>query len=434
MDYSGVSATPYAGDPSQVGNLYQIEFHAISQPLMDPLPQFNTDVDYGHFVCTIGLDTAGLSFMVLQMQQDTAEDGPLFWPSFFEVPRIEGQPQVAFTGGGTITITKDYDADMLTVTSPVGTQTLVLSHLDPFVSPSYRNTFPLVPQGYGAQFFVAEPTLMFPAYSVDYVTKFSNVVAKENGVTFQTFPLSTGAGTAFFPDNGLAFEPGAGTVFGVLAPYWTITQEAFDQKVEAKVDAASFPPYRIFTFWRSLTMAATEISECRLPESGGVFSVWKPTPFNLALRRTHDDGHNWEDRMVQMTSGRNATVQYLGGVVYVLYIEAGVIQQTQSRDLGLTWSGPVPLGITGTNPFLVIGRQGEQLYFFCTGGNIQLRRSFNGGASLFDTSAITVAAGVAAQTFGAVQAPDGSLVVSYITGGQYQTVKSRDLGLTWSAA
>lgn len=438
IDYSGVSVTlNVGGNPNSQAYTYQIEFHVISQPLMDMLPQFDAPVDYGHYVCTIGLDNSGLAFMGLQMQQDTSEAGPLFWPSFFGVPGISGAPQASFTGGGTITFVKDYDANKLTVTSPVGTLTLTLSDLDPFLTPafpSYRNTFPLVPQGYGTQFTLADPTMAFPAYSVDYVTKFANILNKQDGVTVQTFPLSVGDGTNFWPDNGLAFQPGVGTVFGVLAPFWTITQEALDQKVEAKVLAATFPPYRIFTFWRSLTQALPGINECPLSDTGSVLAVWHPTSAGVMLRITRDDGHTWVDTPVVQGTTSNATVQYIGGVVYVLYFDGTTIRQTKSLDLGASWSTPVPVGISGTNPFLVAGPNGELFYFYCASGNLQLQRSFDGGATLFDATPIIVAAVVTPQTFGAAIAPDRTLVVSYIALGQYFARASRDYGATWSDA
>jgi hypothetical protein len=350
LDYSGVVITPNSGgNPDTNSYNYLIEFHAISQPLLDPLPPFNNTVDYGHYVVTIGIGSDGMASMGIQMQGDSSETGPLFWPGFFEAPNITGQPAALFTNGGTLTMTKDYDGDLFSATSPIGTISFTLSHLDPFLgpNPSYRNTLPLLPQGYGAQFTQAEPTFAFPAYAVLYETKFSNILAKRNGVTIQTFALSATNPGTFYPDNGLAFD-GMETVFGVLAPYWTVTQEPTDQKITGQVTLADYGNYFIFTFWRSLTVVQSEriLSSLCLQTNGSLLyaRVLDSSPNAVEVAYSDTSGHVWNPFLQGQVMGRVYSSPSLSenpdGTVNLFVYDKSVLatRWLKSYDFGRTFS------------------------------------------------------------------------------------------------
>jgi hypothetical protein len=163
LSWDSVSySDPTPGNPNPLARSYWINFTVIALPLATPLPKYNAAVDYGHFSFAIGVTDSGDGFFRMLLQHEQPDTDPEFgWPGFFEVPTILGSSS-DFLNGGTIEVTKDFDNDLLTATSPLGTLSLTLSHLDPFLANSYLNTEPLRPHGYGAFFTTAAPTVLWP--------------------------------------------------------------------------------------------------------------------------------------------------------------------------------------------------------------------------------------------------------------------------------
>jgi hypothetical protein len=428
------------GNPDPNAYVYGIEFHCVCQPTADPLPPYNEPANVGHYACSIGLDNSGLSFMGLQMQQDSSETGPLFWPSFFGAPLITGQPTLAFTGGGTITMTKDDAGDLFTATSPIGTISFALSSLDPFLAPfpSYKNPTPMVPQGYGAQFTLASPTFAFPEYAVLYEAQFSNIVAQENGVTYKTYPLTAASHDQFYPDNGLAFDPLAGTVFDVFAPFWVNTQEVSDQKLTAQVTVPDFPAYRIFTYWRSLG-SMTRGSDMEMAREHGL--LWRAAPDtatgnSLLVARSFNNGRDWQPFTAYTDpAAANAwpSLNWFAQKLWLTWHDGANIRQSVSVDGGQNWTMPGTFPYAGTNPRHIIDKEcGLGLYFFFSGSDLKVARSFDGGQTFIDGSPLTAVAGIGAQQVDAAFAPDGSIVLTVFVAMAWTHYRSRDFGASWS--
>lgn len=351
-------------------------------------------------------------------------------------PLVTIDDGVGFDGGGTLFVDWDTDSDAFTFGSPLGNLTTtgtalglspvrsvglrpisvgVLLHLQPnfdgsgtapeqFLDFAYRNFFG---SKNASHFTGAAVSQADPGYWADWLGVIHQGVGS-SGMVLTTKQLTNDYSVA------LTWPGGAGVFAHDLDWYW-----------RPWLGADRF--------------GSTGIDSTPVPEWGIVLSVWNPLASVIMLRRSHDDGHSWIDRVVTDQGAciaGTATVQWLAGAVWVLYSNGIDFLLLSSRDLGLTWSAAMPLGISGLFPRLVIDRDTAVFFvFYCSGGNLVLQRSFDQGQTLADLSPITVAVGVSAQAFGATLAGDRTLVVSYADAlTNYQAVASRDYGLTWSAA
>jgi hypothetical protein len=158
---------------------------------------------------------------------------------------------------------------------------------------------------------------------------------------------------------------------------------------------------------------------------------WARMPHNLTTRRSQD-ARMWTDSVLQMGKDTHSlSLALFGGQLWACYHDGTNIVTQNSFDFAATWSAPMPVSISGTNPRLVISPEGMQFYFYISGASLLLQRSFDGGATLFDATPITVATPVTAQDFGAVYTVERVLVVAYIDTGNWVTRLSRDAGVTW---
>src|SRR3989442_10840578 len=119
IDYSGVSFFTGTDNPAALTTDWTIHFRTICLPLTDAIPKYNPPVDKGHFSVRLGLAPPG-SFMVLSFQLGDDEINEFYWATSLDFLAAFGT-QADFLGGGTITITKDFDGNTLTVASPIGT-------------------------------------------------------------------------------------------------------------------------------------------------------------------------------------------------------------------------------------------------------------------------------------------------------------------------
>ncbi len=90
------------------------------------------------------------------------------------------------------------------------------------------------------------------------------------------------------------------------------------------------------------------------------------------------------------------------------------------------------ISFAGTNPRRLIDPDGGPtlLFFITSGGDLQAALTYDGGASYLGP--FTVVADVGAQQIDAEWAPDGSIVLTYSTGGFWRQKRSRDQGRSWT--
>lgn len=441
-----VYAAGSLGNPDSLANVYEIDLVVIALPLTDPLPKYNPAIDYGHFSFGIGIDHDGNSFFGFQQQNGDAEISEANWQGFFGVPTVLNTPD-KFTDGGTLTVTKDFDNDLLTASCPIGTLSLTLSDMDPFRAfgaPSYLNTQPLRAHGYGSWFTLADPTFSYPEYEVSYSAKFSDLIEQENAVTYKTRALSSADPGTWYSDTGYHFAAELPVPLPEISPWWTLTQEASRQKLDSRVTLLTWPAglsENLFVFYRRL-MTPLEGKKIDLRHSTEHAAHWNayilPSgPSDVLWQRSHDKGHSWTGGTV--FAGTNAvdspSINWAFGKLYVVWYDSTNIVQSVSSDLGTTWGMPVALSISGTNPCHLIEQQtGFSWYFYCDSDKLYVVRSGNFGVQFIDGSPILVLDPITTQTVAAQLALDGSLLVSYLDAGSITQIRSVDMGRTWGSA
>ncbi len=413
--------------------------------LTDPLPVHNAPLDYGDFYFHIGANDAVGNYQLVQLRFGDAEIDPPNWQTTFHLPYIPGGG-ASPAASGTLSITKDDVALTVTFTGPYGSQTLNLSDVAgalPDGSPGYLNAYPLRCRGMAHEFAIHDPTAFSPAIVVDHQIQWHDMIDSLNGTPYHSVALSTADPGPWWPIFYDKFDPvGGGTSSD--PSQWTWTQLATREKVEAQQSIVPSIPFtwdypdafRIFDSFRNLrdVMASTPMDLTAMPEHDILFGAWSPAPNQAFVRRSHDHGHTWSDYAAELTTpAASISVQTYAGQVWICYYDGTHIVTQKSYDLGLSWSTPTPVSITGTNPRLVIAPDGPQFYFYFDGsGNLLLSRSLDFGVTLFDITPIPVAAGLTPQDFGAVMAADRSLVVSFILSGSWTSMRSQDLGNTWA--
>ncbi|SRR6266849_3866396 len=310
IDYSGVSFFTGTDNPGTFPFDWSFDFRTICLPLTDAIPKYNPPVDFGHF--SIGLAYASSpprSVMGILYQEGGDEINPFFWISSLATPNIEGAVS-ALTDGGTLTITKDFAGDLLTVTSPVGTISAALSDL----VPSYNNDVPLRLQGYGLQSTTAEPTVDYPGYAADRAVKFSNMVARQNGVPYQTIALSAADQGVWWPDHRERYNTLDAIITLDEANWWAFSQEATDQRLAWAVLASDFDypselgiSDQLFFYRRSLTAAGDRLltALCLQTDGTALYArVLDTNPDALEVGFSTDRGHTWSVSLQGEGAGR----------------------------------------------------------------------------------------------------------------------------------
>ena len=419
-------------------NGYLIGVEAICLPLGDMLPQFNpAGPDDGGFYFGVAVvddpPDRLVQFATTRVASSTVE--PTLWTSKLggDLYILSGTT-AAIAAGGTLTITKDYDSDLISFIGPLGTQTLTLTEL------GYLNTTPLRPRGYAEQVLIPDPTGSTPAYDIDDSIQYYNLVGKENGVTYETIALSAADPGVWWPPYGSGFDPASSGVTLDLSPWVTYSQLASRQKVDFAVQAIAYPEFRQFNFLRRRMVPSNDaLDMVQVREHGPFYAaiVYSSDPTTVKVRKTYDNGTSWTESVLYTAGGtlnNNPSIQSANGRLFVAWEQSGELLQSTSPDLGASWSTPVTLSITGTNPRLIVDpRHKVSFYFSIDGsGTLMLQRSGNFGTDFIDATPITVATGVGQQTVTAAFAADGSIVVGYIDSGAWTQLRSRDYGVSWS--
>lgn len=332
--------------------------------------------------------------------------------------------------GGTLGIEKEVSADRLTFYTPLGNISTSLSAIAAqYPGPNYANETALTPYGLGHELFVGGNG--GPA-ACHEITKWYNLLVKRDAATLFFSAMSAAQPMLFDVTNG-------GT-FGFTE---NNAQEATRYSIESEND-----PSETFRGEGSLYLdpflpdqhpASGQIDCCPGLPHRWLFCVFCDMVGALMLRISDSLGHVYQTRPIaQPPACFSPSVQWLEGTLVVVYDDGTDIRQTTSYDVGLSWSIPMPVAITGTNPRLVIGPDSTRYYFYISSGNIQLQRSVDQGASLFDPLPIQVNDSVAAPAiadFGAVCESDLSLVIAYFgLDSLWHTRISTNAGLNWRDA
>ena len=447
LSFDGFSYTP-TPDPTGIrGGWWWVGLEAVCLPMADPFPQFNPPVDEGGFAIFTGYSDGTTifgtgAFQYVTMRLGAPESRPQQWQSPFIVSAITGGSVALLTAGGTLSITKDFTGDQMTFTGPLGTQTCSLTGIDalPGGPYGYYNTTPLRPRGYGERLLFPDPTGPDPAYDIDDAVSYYNLIGKQNGVTYDTVALSTGDPGTWWPTYSDAFVTGVGTIFPGLSPWWTYSQLAARQKWRVQVFAASYPIWSAFiTYRRRMIESSAATDMVQVKEHGPFYAtiVYSADPSTVKVRKTYDNGTTWAESVLYTsvgTTNRDPSIASANGRLYVAWEQSSAILQSNSGDLGVSWSSPVTLSITGTNPRMVVDpRHHVAFYFYVDGsGVLNLLRSANFGANFIDATPIVVASGVGPQTVTAGFASDGSVIVGYIASGSWTQLRSKDYGISWA--
>ncbi len=447
---------PTGTDPSG-GNRagwWRVGLEAICLPLLDQFPPGDPVVDDGGFYFFTGVSD-GTSFDVgfpgidfpdpgsfqgvtfrLNNEGTGPNSAPPVWTPIFLVPTIFNEDPALVSGTVILSITKDYDGDLMTFVGPLGTQTVALTAIDalpggPF---AYHNTTPMRPRGYSE--WHRHPTSNFgnPPYDLTDTVSYYDLIGKENGVAYDTTALSTGDPGNWYPLATSYFVEGTGTFNNPgLPPLWTFSQLATRQKYEGAWLAANEPVWDHFyiTRRRMPLMSGTDMATAH--ESG---VLWRTSADGgmVLIERSFDNAHSWEMFLVfadSAVTNSSPTVNWYNHRLAVTWYDGTNIKEAHSLNGGATWGMPVTLPFTGTNPRRLTENNGGGSYYFYfdAGPNLLVSITYDNGGS-YD-GPFTVAAGLTAQQVDADFSPDGSIVVSYFVAGVWTQKRSRDLGRTW---
>ena len=402
---------------------------AVCLPLADPMPPNNPSPDDGNFTLGVGVvDTptfffpAPGAYQVVTMRLGDAQINPTNWSRPFIISIISGASAALLAGAVTLSITKDFDGDLMTFIGPLGTQTCSLTNIDllPGGPYGYHNTTPLRPRGFAHRFQFPDSTGVDPAaYNIDDGTKWYNLVGLQNAVPYDTVAMSSADPGTWWPVASDAFDPFVGTVFPGLSPWWTLTQEATREAVRGQLFAADLPEWRIFGLWKRRGPAMAEATDMATAHESGVLWRTGMSADMVVIERSFDNGHSWDMFVVfedVLATNSSPTVNWYNHRLAVTWYDGTNIKEAHSVNGGENWAMPITLPFTGTNPRRVTDAMGgPSLYFYFFGGDLLVSVTYDNGAS-YD-GPYTVTASLAAQQIDAEFSPDGSIVASYFVAG-----------------
>lgn len=348
----------------------------------------------------------------------------------------------AYFGGGTLSIEKDFDNNHIVFSCQGGTFTAQYSwDGNPFHVGIANSAGP-------------DPFTPSPGLSGIYEALFWNhTAATENAsATWKNFYFYKGASLYFgaamtIDDPGIwhEVEPTAADNDNDIPGYDSQGASSYTTKLQGTNpgpdDGIAFPVYAETRLFYGQTNGYG-LAPARSPEHGTIFLAYTGPGDLTKIRanRSFDNGKTWQTSTIVPAGGTATTgtgCDYANGRLYVVWydIPSRQVNQVQSIDLGITWSSPVPLTFTGANPALIIDPNNGIFFYFYQDtitGNLKLQRSGDAGATMIDTTPITVISGIAPQTIGAEFGSDGTVVVSYVAAGVINQIRSRDYGTTWA--
>ncbi len=361
-----------------------------------------------------------------------AVDTPMLWQAVF-VGMTSDIYQIAlddsgasFLAGGTLAIEKDYDSSTITFITPAGNMVVPL------------DTVAAV--GVGA---LSDNEFDSGFWHSLYWNGIDTPVS-ESALWTDFKVLSAGT-----PIDGAAMTHADPGYWGI-PPVAAFTQIAaadlqdtlgyhseFSWAEPTNPESAKAAEYRQ---WRFNTRG-TGLSSARVPEHGAILTAYAgPADLTTVNVTTTFDNGRTNPVFPVVGAGAGAAVQgvsvaWCGQRAYIVYGDLLTgLMQTSSFDFGQTWSTPVSLSITGTNPTLLVDPfHGIQFYFYIdASGNLQLVRSADYGQTFIDATPHLVAASITPQTIAAEFTSDGNLLVGFIASGAWTQLRSLDYGLTFS--
>jgi hypothetical protein len=428
--------------------IWTVGLEAICLPLLDPFPVSDVATDEGNFFLEVG-------FMVATQEIDlSSPPGPPLlyqWPRFrfaepyqfprnwsatYLTPAFSTTDLTALNAGGTLSIQKDYDANLMTFSGPLGTQSVALTALDglPSVPTTYYNTTPMRARGYSEYINFSTPSVAYPAYDIHHGNRWYSLIGRQNGTIYDQVALTPADPGTWWPLNNINFIEGVGSIDEGTVPWWQFNQLPARQEILVNVLAASLPDWRIATVWkrRGLAQSATDMDAA--PEHG---VLWRASAGGamVMVERSFDNGHSWDMFTVfadATTTNSSPTVNWYNHRLAVTWYDGTNIREAHSLNGGQTWGMPITIPYTGTYPRRVTDRTGggSFYFYFDVTNHLLVVVTYDQGASYLGP--YTVASGVTPQQMDAEFAPDGSLVASLFMGTTWTQYRSRDLGVSWS--
>jgi hypothetical protein len=346
--------------------------------------------------------------------------------TFFQF-EADGMDGAAFLAGGTFAIEKEVDLDELRFITPLGTVTHALSS---FETPDDSR---LRVDSMAHQF--VRPNLLNAAGLEQ--AHWYNFFSSEDGTPFRGTALSSTDPGAWTGWNPVTF----GFPTGALADT-DDAQESSRYRTNFHYTSGSVSSgsreYRNWTGGDSLNASADSLIDMKHAEEHGAHGlVYVPTTDRSQVLwvRTHDKLVTTPYSGVIYSGGTNASpsIVWAFGKFYTAWENGGSVLLSVSSDLANTWGAPVTIA-TGTNPKLLTDpNSGFSWLFYVSGSDLYVVRSGNFFTDYVDgLTPILVASGIGAQTVTAQLGLDGNLVVAYQLSGSVNSLRSTDLGRSWS--
>lgn len=345
----------------------------------------------------------------------------------------------AFFNGGTLSITKDFDNNHIIFSCQGGAFT------SPYIWDG-NGSHPGLAVSAGPDLLLPSPGLSGIYHQLAWT---HNAPTESIATAWKNFEFSK-AGTQYFGCAMSSTDPGI----------WQTINVGFEDDVIPNSDTQL--PTKYLTKWQATQPGSDDeevfpkAQEARLflsdthgyglasamaPEHGTIFLAYAGPADLTEVRtnRTFDNGRSAQVATI-LAPGTNPVAgvgcAYGNGRLYVVWYDvlSLTLFQSISIDLGITWSTPMALSFTGSNPVILLDPNHGIIFYFYQDlptGNIYLQRSGDAGATMIDTTPHTVLTGISPQTIAAEFGSDGTVVVAYVAAGVITQKRSRDYGLTW---
>jgi len=351
----------------------------------------------------------------------------------------DGAGPAAYTGGGTLVIEKDGNADEVRFTTPLGTVTAVPSSWGGNDNTQMRPSTIRLREG------LRNPQLSAHQNTV----KWNNFWGSQNGTRYLGAAMSADQPGTF---SGFAGTAGTGTP-GAVPHQTSFAQEETAYKSEISASLGPVYTNTIEDYTNSWTggdtvplMTLPAIELARSDQHGVMWAVFTRSAYRDSLfwRRSHDGGLTWTEGTINQSDGqvvRNPNLYWYGARLVANWTDGSFISQASSASLGEHWTlepGVLLLASLANNPRLrvVCDRRHGIAYYFVRedSGALVLYRSFDQGLTFADEPlGITIHASVDDAIIDATITQDSRIHVRFQVLGGYETYTSSSWGQWWDA-
>jgi len=365
-----------------------------------------------------------------------------------------GSNGVSITGGGTMSIEKDEAAGVIRFICPLGTMVASLHYTGGVLGVTdfdEQNSNGLYFSGHGHVLWrPGDPGVV--NFDVADTVRFYDAINETNGTPTLTVDMSSA-------DPGLWYPTDVQWISSVRAPPFYHEGHFGPMLTD---DAQEATRYRMKTSWTTTDDAGTGVGlstftqHTRILSNGGTGQEFRDLTHavehgplwatyvlpadtsKIRLRTTYDNFHSstvTDAYDNALSANETPNINWYNDRLWLTWYDGTVVKQSFSQDMGVSWSTPVDLMISGTNPrHLVDTSSGTSFYFYIDSAqSLVLKRSGDFGKTFWDLSAITVEANVGLQTVAAEFTSAGELVVGWIDSisGDWTQLKSQDRGASW---